>query len=148
MQLCCKPQTAPTIYMNTSTTKKEKLRLDKYLWCIRIFKTRSIAAEACEKGRVKMNGDSLKPAKPVNIGDEYEIRAEARKWVIKVVGLLDHRVQYSEAVNFYEDKTPVEDKEAISFQPSAFNSGKRQSKIGRPTKKDHRDIIDFMDDDE
>lgn len=133
---------------NTSNTKKEKLRLDKYLWCIRIFKTRSIAAEACEKGRVKMNGDSLKPAKTVHINDEYEIRAEARKWVIKVVGLLDHRVQYSEAINYYQDNTPVEDKEAIGFQASAFNTGKRQSKIGRPTKKDRRDIGDFMDDDD
>ena len=53
---------------------KEKLRIDKYLWSIRLFKTRSLAAEACEKGRVKLNGDSMKPAKTVNLGDEYEIK--------------------------------------------------------------------------
>lgn len=123
----------------------EKLRIDKYLWSIRVFKTRSIAAEACTKGRVKVQGTPVKASKVVNIGDEYEIRAEARKWVVKVTGLLDHRVQYSEAVNFYEDLTPPEDREAVKSQASAFNTGKRQSKIGRPTKRERRDLDGFMD---
>lgn len=122
----------------------EKLRIDKYLWSIRLFKTRSQAADACDKGKVKLNGDNVKAARTVNIGDVYDVKAEARKWVIKVTGLLDHRVQYSEAINYYADQTPEEDKDLVKYQASSFETGKRQSKIGRPTKKQRRDIGGFM----
>ncbi len=125
---------------------KEKLRIDKYLWSIRIFKTRSLAAEACEKGKVKLNGDSVKASKSVTIGDEYEIKTEAKKWIIKVTGLLANRVQYSEAVKYYLDLTPEEDTEIIKPQASSFHTGKRLSKIGRPTKKERRDLDDFVED--
>ncbi|MGC4101814.1 RNA-binding S4 domain-containing protein [Ferruginibacter sp.] len=64
--------------------EKEKLRLDKYLWAIRLFKTRSQAADACDKGKVKYNGDNCKASKTVNIGDEYEVKTEAKRWVIKL----------------------------------------------------------------
>ena len=122
---------------------KEKLRIDKYLWSIRLFKTRSLAAEACDKGKVRMNGDAVKAAKAVNTGDEYEIKTEAKKWLIKVAALLDHRVQYSESVKYYLDLTPEEDVNAS--QPSSFFSGKRLSKIGGPTKKQRRELDEFMD---
>src|SRR5688572_23494402 len=95
---------------------KEKLRVDKYLWSIRLFKTRSQASEACDKGRVKLNGTGVKASKTVNVGEEYEVKTEARKWVIKVSGLLDHRVQYSEAVNYYIDLTPAEEVDKSQFQ--------------------------------
>jgi ribosome-associated heat shock protein Hsp15 len=124
---------------------KEKLRIDKYLWAIRIFKTRSQAAEACDKGKVKLQGTSVKPAKAVLVGEEYEIKTESRKWVIKVTALLDHRVQYTEAVKYYDDLTPAEEKQRLEFQAAAFFTGKRQSKIGRPTKKQRRDLGDFLD---
>src|SRR5204863_9827626 len=88
--------------------EKEKLRIDKYLWSIRLFKTRSQAADACDKGRVKLNEDSVKASRLVKLNDVYEVKTEARRWVIKVTGLLDHRVQYSEAIKFYEDLTPPE----------------------------------------
>ena len=126
--------------------QKEKLRIDKYLWAIRIFKTRSLAAEACEKGKVKLNGDSVKASKSVTIGDEYEIKTEAKKWIIKVTALLPNRVQYSEAIKFYMDLTPEEDSEAIKIQAASFHTGKRLSKIGRPTKKERRDLDDFVED--
>lgn len=125
--------------------EKEKLRIDKYLWSIRIFKTRSQAGDACSKGRVKLQGNAVKASRVVTVGDEYEIRAEARKWIVKVTGLLDHRVQYSEAINFYTDLTPPEELEKSKSQASAFNTGKRQSKIGRPTKRERRDLDDFME---
>jgi ribosome-associated heat shock protein Hsp15 len=99
---------------------KEKLRIDKYLWAIRIFKTRSQASEACEKGKVKLQGTSVKPAKAVMVGEEYEIKAESRKWVIKITGLLDHRVQFTEAINYYSDLTPAEEKQRLEFQAAAF----------------------------
>jgi ribosome-associated heat shock protein Hsp15 len=124
----------------------EKLRLDKYLWAIRVFKTRGQAAEACEKGKVKMEGDSLKAAKTVRIGETYDIKSETRRWVVKVTGLLEKRVQFSEAVKYYEDLTPVEEKERLSFQAAVFYSGKRQTKIGRPTKKQRRELGDFLED--
>lgn len=124
--------------------EKEKLRLDKYLWSIRLFKTRSQAADACDKGKVKYNGDAAKAAKNISIGDEYEVKTEDRRWRIKVTGLLDHRVQYSEAINYYIDITPAEEIERLQYQASSFNTGKRQSKIGRPTKKDRRELGDFL----
>jgi ribosome-associated heat shock protein Hsp15 len=124
---------------------KEKLRLDKYLWSIRIFKTRTQASEACDKGRVKLNGTSVKPSKNINIGDEYEIKAEENKWIIKITALLDHRVQDSEAIKYYIDLTPEEEKESLQVQASSFHTGKRLSKIGRPTKKQRRDMEDFME---
>ena len=125
--------------------EKEKLRLDKYLWAIRLFKTRTAAATACEKGRVKMNGEAVKASRVVKVEDSYEVKTDEKKWVIKVTGLLPKRVQYSEAIKFYEDQTPIEEKERIAFQSASFYSGKRLSKIGRPTKKERRDIDDFMD---
>ena len=125
---------------------KEKLRIDKYLWSIRLFKTRSLAAEACEKGRVKLRGDSVKASKTVNLGDEYDIKTEARKWLIKVTGLIEKRVAYAEAINNYQDITPAEELNSITFQPAAFNTGKRLSKVGRPTKKDRRSVDGFLED--
>jgi ribosome-associated heat shock protein Hsp15 len=123
----------------------EKLRLDKYLWAIRLFKTRKLAAEACEKNKVKMNGNALKASKTVNIGEEYEVRTEAKKWMIKVTGLLTTRVQFSEAIKFYTDLTPKEETDKIRSEAAVFNTGKRLSKVGRPTKKQQRDLEDFMD---
>lgn len=124
--------------------EKEKLRIDKYLWAIRIFKTRSIAAEACEKGKVKCQGEPVKASKNIGIGDEFEIKTSERKWVIKVKGKLHNRMKFSEAVNYYTDITPAEEKERIKFEAAVFHTGKRLSKIGRPTKKNKRDLDEFL----
>ena len=124
---------------------KEKLRLDKYLWSIRLYKTRRLAVEAIDKGRVKLNGESVKASRAVVVGDEYEVKTEAKRWRIKVTGLLDHRLQYTEAIKFYEDITPPEEIERLQFQSASFNTGKRQSKVGRPTKKQRRDLDGFME---
>ncbi|HKO78877.1 MAG TPA: RNA-binding S4 domain-containing protein [Chitinophagaceae bacterium] len=126
---------------------KEKLRLDKYLWAIRLFKTRTMAAAACDTGKVKFNGLQAKASRNVSIGDEYEIKTEAKRWRIKVTGLLEKRVAYTEAVQHYIDITPEEELERIKFQAASFHTGKRQSKIGRPTKKERRDLDEFLDDD-
>ena len=128
------------------STTKEKLRIDKYLWAIRLFKTRSQAGDACSKGRVKMNGNAVKASRVVALGDEYEVKAESRRWVVKVIGLLDHRVQYSEAIQYYTDLTPPEELDRIKFEAATYQTGKRLSKIGRPTKKQRRDLGDFMGD--
>jgi ribosome-associated heat shock protein Hsp15 len=126
---------------------KEKLRIDKYLWSIRLFKTRSIASDACDKGKVKMLGNSVKASKTVNIGEEYEVRTEAKKWVIKVTGLLHNRMPYSEAVNYYLDLTPAEELDKLKYETASFHTGKRLSKVGRPTKKQRRDLDEYTETD-
>ncbi|MBP7939574.1 MAG: hypothetical protein RL185_491 [Bacteroidota bacterium] len=131
--------------MNAPEVKKEKLRLDKYLWSIRVFKTRSLATEAIEKGRVKLKGESVKASRNVVIGDIYEARTEHKNWVLKVTQLLDGRLAYAEAIKYYEDLTPVEELERVRQVAATFQTGKRLSKIGRPTKKNRRDLGDFLD---
>ena len=123
--------------------EKEKLRVDKYLWAIRLFKTRTLAAEACDSGKVKLNGASVKASKTVSVGDEYEVKTEARKWRIRVTGLLHNRMAYAEASKFYVDITPEDQLEKPQFQAASFHTGKRLSKIGRPTKKQRRELDDF-----
>jgi ribosome-associated heat shock protein Hsp15 len=125
---------------------KEKLRIDKYLWAIRLFKTRSQAAAACDSGKVKYNGDSCKASKLVSVSDEYEVKTEAKRWRIKVAALLHNRVQYSEAIKFYIDITPAEELDRIKSVASSFHTGKRLSKVGRPTKRERRDLDEFMED--
>ena len=126
-------------------SEKEKLRIDKYLWAIRLFKTRALASEACERGKVKCNGIQVKASKHVHVNDEYEVKTESRRWRVKVTGLLHHRVQYTESLNFYLDLTPAEELERLQFQTASFHTGKRLSKIGRPTKKQRRELDDFLD---
>ena len=134
--------------MSSNTEKTEKkLRLDKYLWSIRLFKTRSLASAACDSGKVKQEGTQIKAAKQVHVGDVYDVRTEGRLWRIKVTGLLHNRVAYTEAIKFYNDITPAEELERLKlqYQASSFHTGKRLSKVGRPTKKERRDLDGFMD---
>jgi ribosome-associated heat shock protein Hsp15 len=124
---------------------KEKIRIDKYLWAVRLFKTRTLAAAACDTGKVKFNGAAIKAARHVSLGDEYEVKTEAKRWRIKVIALLDHRVKYEEAIKYYIDITPAEEVQRLQYQAASFHSGKRLSKIGRPTKKERRDLDDFLE---
>ena len=123
--------------------EKEKLRLDKYLWAIRLFKTRSQAGDACDNGKIKFNKENSKASRAVQVGDEYEVKTENKRWVIKVTGLLYKRVQYIGAVKYYEDITPPDELDRVKFQTATFHTGKRMSKQGRPTKKDKRDLDEF-----
>ena len=118
-----------------------KVRLDKYLWAIRLFKTRTQAAAAIDSGKIKLWGIAIKASRNVLLGDVYDIKTETRKWVIEVTGIIEKRVAFADAVQNYVDKTPPE---LLQAAPSAFvfPTGKRQSKQGRPTKKDRRDWED------
>ena len=122
----------------------EKLRLDKYLWAIRIFKTRTQASTAIEDGKVKLNGDNIKPSRQVSTGDRYTIKTPTRRWTIEVTGLLHNRVGYEEAIKHYTDLTSEEDKK-MNQMTTSFYTGKRMSKTGHPTKKQRRDLEDFLD---
>lgn len=125
--------------------EKEKLRIDKYLWAIRAFKTRTLAADACKAGRVKLGGNNIKPSHEVRIGEIYQVSKGIEKRVLKVTGLLENRVDAKTAVNFYEDITPVEETHAFK---SMFRVPMlvRDPGTGRPTKKDRREIDDLKDD--
>ena len=125
---------------------KEKIRLDKYLWSIRLFKTRTLAAMACDTGKVKYDGSQAKASKNVSIGDEYDVKTEAKRWRIKVTGLLEKRVAHAEAIKHYIDITPEEEVQRLQYQAASFHTGKRKSKIGRPTKKERRDLEEFFED--
>jgi ribosome-associated heat shock protein Hsp15 len=125
--------------------EKEKLRIDKYLWAVRIFKTRSAAADACNSGKVKSKGIQVKPAKLVSVGDQYEVKTEQKKWIVEVSSLLHNRLKYEEAIKHYIDLSPVVKIEKIQSSAFVFNTGKRKSKQGRPTKKEKRKLDDLFE---
>lgn len=123
---------------------EEKLRIDKYLWSIRLFKTRSLATEACRAGRVKLDGQNLKPSYLVKVGDTFAIQKGIERKTIKVIDLLHRRVDAKTAVLFYEDLTPVE--ETLAYK-STYQAPvlRRDRGAGRPTKKDRREIDELKD---
>jgi len=126
-------------------TEQEKLRIDKYLWAIRLFKTRSLATEACKAGRVKLKGQNLKPSAIVKVGEVYQVSKGIEKKVIEVVELLYNRVESKIAITKYNDITPEE--ETYAFK-SEFHAPtlKRDRGTGRPTKKDRRETDDLIGD--
>jgi len=121
----------------------EKLRIDKYLWAIRVFKTRSLATDACKAGRVKLKGQNVKPSAVVKIGDVYQISKGVERKVIEVVDFSYNRTDAKIAVTKYKDLTPVEETHAFK---SVFHAPtlKRDRGAGRPTKKDRRDTDDLI----
>jgi ribosome-associated heat shock protein Hsp15 len=124
--------------------EKEKLRIDKYLWAIRIFKTRTLAADACKAGRVKLGGQNIKPSHEVKVGETYQVSKGIERRVLKVTGLLESRADAKKAVDFYEDITPVEQTQVFKsmFQAPLL---KRDRGTGRPTKRDRREIDELKD---
>jgi ribosome-associated heat shock protein Hsp15 len=125
--------------------EKEKLRIDKYLWAIRIFKTRTLASEACKAGRVKLDNQNIKPSHEVRVGETYQVSKGIERKVLKVTGLLESRADAKTVINFYQDITPVEQTQAFK---SMFHAPllKRDRGAGRPTKKDRREIDELKDD--
>jgi len=123
---------------------EEKLRIDKYLWAIRLFKTRSLATDACKAGRVKLNGQNVKPSAIVKVGDVYQVSKGIEKKVLEVVELSYNRTDAKIAVTKYKDLTPVEETHAFK---SVFHapSLKRDRGTGRPTKKDRRETDDLLE---
>jgi ribosome-associated heat shock protein Hsp15 len=125
--------------------EKEKLRIDKYLWAIRIFKTRTMASEACKAGRIKLEGQNIKPSHEVKIGETYHISKGIERKVIKITGLLESRADAKTVAAFFSDITP--DEQTYAFK-SMFHAPllKRDRGAGRPTKRDRRDIDGLTDD--
>ena len=125
----------------------DKTRVDKWLWAVRIFKSRSMAADACKNGRVKLNGQILKPSFIVHKGDVLQVRKEHFNLVFKVLEIIDKRVSAKLAEPCYENQTSSEE---LNKFKSWFILGKpnefRDKGTGRPTKKERRDIEEHKSD--
>lgn len=120
----------------------EAVRLDKYLWSIRLYKTRSLASEACRAGRIKMSGQVLKASHEVKVGEIYEILQDQMHKVVQVKELLGNRISAKLIENFYTDLTPKEEYERIQMARQ-YGFEHRDRGVGRPTKKDRRNIEEF-----
>ena len=121
------------------------MRIDKYLWCIRLFKTRSIATEACKKGHIKINDTNLKPSKEIFGNEEITIRKNQINYKIKVLDIPPNRVGAKLVDLYRKDLTPKEEfekTELLKYSKDYY----RKKGTGRPTKKDRRDIEDYYDD--
>jgi len=120
----------------------EAIRIDKYLWAVRLYKTRSLATDACRNGHIRMNGQPLKPSHEIKVGEVYELSIEQLHKVIEVKELLGNRVGAKLVENYMIDRTPQEEYDRIQFiRQYAFE--KRDRGVGRPTKRDRREIEDF-----
>ena len=121
------------------------MRIDKYLWCIRLFKTRSIATDACKKGHVKIDGTNLKPSKEVFGNEEIVIRKNQINYKIRILDLPPNRVGAKLVDLYRKDLTPKEEfekTELLKYSQDYY----RKKGAGRPTKKDRRDIDDYYED--
>ena len=118
------------------------MRIDKFLWCVRYFKTRNIATTACKKGHIKVNGDSVKPSRDVYATDIIEVRKNQINYKLKVNDIPPNRVG-AKLVDIY--RTDITPKEAFEAQELLKYSKDyyRNKGAGRPTKKDRRDIEDY-----
>jgi len=116
---------------------QKNIRIDKWLWAVRIFKTRSMAANACKNSKEFIKESSVKPSHIVKIGDVIEVKHLPITRTFKVIGLLEKRVSAKIAKDFVEEITPAEEFEklkAIRNNPLAF----REKGTGRPTKRERR----------
>ena len=123
------------------------MRIDKYLWCVRYFKTRNIATTACKKGHIKVNGQVVKPSREVYATDKIELRKNQINYTITVLDIPQNRVG-AKLVDIYRvDTTPksaFESQELLKFAKDYY----RKKGTGRPTKKDRRNINEIYRDNE
>ncbi|HOY48616.1 MAG TPA: S4 domain-containing protein [Flavobacteriales bacterium] len=122
------------------------VRIDKYLWAVRIFKTRSMAIDAIKGGKVKLEGDNVKPARDVKEGETYTIQLSQIQKTIRVKALLENRVAAKDVNLYMEDLTPESEYKSIDrMKETRFVW--RDRGTGRPTKKERRDIEEWFDED-
>ncbi|MCX6252769.1 MAG: S4 domain-containing protein [Bacteroidetes bacterium] len=118
---------------------EEGTRIDKWLWAVRIFKTRSQATIACRNGKIRVRELIVKPSHEVKSGEIIEVNIPPFKKMIKVLGMIENRVSAQLAVNFVEDLTPPEEYQKIK-RMREMNFEYRERGLGRPTKKERRNI--------
>lgn len=121
---------------------EENLRIDKWLWAVRIFKTRSLAANACKKNQVQIDGVNVKPSRIVNVGDKVHIKTPAITNIYLVKGLLGKRQSAKVVVDYVENITPQDEIDKLRAQ-RMVKAVTRDPGMGRPSKKDRRDMERF-----
>jgi len=126
----------------------EKIRIDKYLWAIRIYKSRSMATEAIRDGKVKIHGEPVKSSAMISVGEVIDVLKDGFRFKYKAVQLIDKRVSATLAKPCYEDLTPEE--ELNKYKSWFVGKGgpeRRERGTGRPTKRERREIDDFKESD-
>lgn len=121
-----------------------EVRVDKWLWAVRIFKTRSLATDACKKSRVSVGGQTVKPSRTLRVGEVVTVRKPPIEYSFRVLALLSNRVGAKFVPEYMENVTPREQYELLELQRiSGFVD--RAKGLGRPTKKERRDLEQFSD---
>ncbi|MBR4199563.1 MAG: RNA-binding S4 domain-containing protein [Bacteroidales bacterium] len=120
----------------------EEIRIDKWLWAVRLYKTRSQAAEACRAGKVKLGGTPVKSSHTVKVGEVYELTIEQLHKVVEVKALLHNRVGAKLVPDYLLDRTPEEEYERIQMIRQ-YNFERRDRGTGRPTKRERREMDEF-----
>lgn len=130
--------------------ENSEMRIDKFLFNVRLFKTRSLAADACGKGRILINGAAVKPARVVRPDDEISVKVNPVYRRYKVIQLLRGRVGAAKVPDYITETTSEDDlfKLKMMTEMGRFSFGKRDRGAGRPTKKDRRDIDRLYDSDD
>jgi ribosome-associated heat shock protein Hsp15 len=122
----------------------EDVRIDKWLWAVRVYKTRSLATEACKNGRVKIDDQPVKASRNLKIGDVLAIHQNPLNKIVKVKAFLTNRVSAKLVVDYLEDLTPAEEYERVQMIRD-LNWERRPRGLGRPTKQDRRQIDELKD---
>lgn len=123
---------------------KTEVRIDKWLWAVRLFKTRTLAAEACKKGKVVIKDVQVKPSRNVKVGDVVSIKRNPFLFSFKVLALSENRMNAKLVVDFLQNVTTTDQLEMIELAKLSGNMG-RDRGTGRPTKKERRDLEDFVE---
>ena len=124
----------------------DSVRVDRWLWAARFFKTRNLAGSACQAGKVKIDGRGVKPARKLAIGDEILITRPDYKQLVRVTKLQEKRVGAKLVDDLYEDITPEREREQLALRKNVDSAFFRiQREQGRPTKKERRDIERFRE---
>jgi ribosome-associated heat shock protein Hsp15 len=118
------------------------MRIDKYLWTVRYYKTRSLATEACKKGRVKINDSNVKPAKEVYVGEKLNVRKNQINYQLEVLDIPKNRVGAKLVDLYRKDSTPKSEFDAQNLLKLSKDYYRKKG-AGRPTKKDRRDIEEY-----
>ena len=150
---CGTRDTRPSSHVSQSRVSRQKkmeneeniVRMDKWLWAARLFKTRSLAADAIKGGKVKVDGNPVKPSREVKVGDIIQVQIEQLHKVVEVKTVIKNRVSPKQVTEVYNDLTPKEEYERIEFM-HAYKTEWRDRGAGRPTKKERR-MIERMKDD-
>ncbi|MFR9166515.1 MAG: RNA-binding S4 domain-containing protein [Dysgonomonas sp.] len=125
--------------------EKEEVRIDKWLWAVRLFKTRSIAIEACKKGRIMIKDMPVKPSRMIKRGDIIQIKKAPIVYSFGVIDLIERRIGAKLVLNYLKDVTPASEYQILELtKVSGFVD--RAKGTGRPTKKDRRELDQFTDD--